>query len=97
MASRRSSSKPLATTPLAEGLLAAPGLERGVPAVWTNPRTHANVGRIVKHVSKPGVYYWKASVELVRLGPVGSGRLHAYHSPHGTASALPTCDLRGNR
>jgi Ca2+-binding RTX toxin-like protein len=94
---RQGSSRPLATTPLAEGVLSAPGLERGVPAVWTNPRTHQTVGRIVKRVREPGVYYWKAEVELVRLGPVGSGTLHAYHSPPGSASALPTCDLRGGR
>jgi Ca2+-binding RTX toxin-like protein len=94
---RRGSSRPVAKTPLAEGSLGAAGtLPKEIPATWTNPKTRRAVKKTAKRVG-PGVYYWKQSVELIKYGPVGSGTVHAYHTPAGAASALPTCDLRGAR
>jgi hypothetical protein len=91
---RQGSGRPLAKTPLAEGQLVSPANPSpGVPAAWTNPKTHKIVTKKTVRVRKPGIYYWQASVTLVKLGPAGSGRMQAYFDPPGSASARPYCDF----
>lgn len=94
---RRGSAKPVAPpTPLAEGTLVGPAQTPGQPPAWMTTKGHKIVGTIVERMRRPGVYYWKETVSLVKSGPTSTGTVRQYYQPPGTPSVAPRsyCDFR---
>jgi Ca2+-binding RTX toxin-like protein len=94
---RKGKKKPVApATPLAEGTLIGPAQAPGQPPAWMTTKGHKIVGTIAKRMKRPGIYYWKVTVSLVKSGPTSTGTLRQYYQPPGTPSVAPRpyCDFR---
>jgi Ca2+-binding RTX toxin-like protein len=94
---RKGSARPVAApTPLAEGTLVGPAQSPGQPPAWMTTKGHKIVGTITMRMKRPGIYFWKETVSLVKAGPSSTGTVRQYYQPPGTPSVAPAsyCDFR---